>query len=142
MSSINDKDHNFILKPCSEKEKEYIHNKLVEHNVKFITDYEEFSFCYKDEDEKVVGGIVASRDNECLTIDFLWVDNSHRGKGIGAKLIKHMESIVVDKKCKLIYLNTFGFQAPEFYKKMGYELFGLLEECINGYDQYFFKKEL
>jgi len=53
-----------------------------------------------------------------------------------------MESIAVDKKCKLIYLNTFGFQAPEFYKKMGYELFGLLEECINGYNQYFFKKEL
>lgn len=142
MSSINDKGHNFILKPCSEKEKEYIHSKLVEHNAKFITDYEEFSFCYKDEDEKVVGGVVASRDNECLTIDFLWVDNSHRGKGIGAKLIKHMESIAVDKKCKLIYLNTFAFQAPEFYKKMGYKLFGLLEECINGYDQYFFKKEL
>lgn len=125
---------------CSDNEVEYIHNKLIEYNVKYITKFEEFKFCLKDSNGRIVGGIVTSKDNECMTIDFLWIDEELRGKGYGSELIKHIETIAKDTGCVVIWLNTFGFQGPKFYEKMGYELFGTLEKCINGYDQYFFRK--
>jgi len=40
------------------------------------------------------------------------------------------------------YLDTFDFQAPEFYKKYGYEVFGVLEDFPSGHTRYFMKKQL
>lgn len=125
---------------CGEKEANYIHNKIIEHNLKYITEYEEYILCLKDNSANIIGGVVASKDNERMTINYLWVDDSARGNGYGTKLIKHIEEIAIDKGCTVVWLNTFGFQAPDFYIKTGYELFGTLENCINGYNQYLFKK--
>lgn len=133
-------NNNLNLNTCSEEEKEYIHNKLIEYNAKYITDYEDISFCYKNESNEIVGGIAGSRDNECITIDYFWIDEEFRGKGIGSKLLEKLELIAKEKKSKVINLSTFDFQAPEFYKKQGYELFGKLDNCINGHSQYFFRK--
>jgi GNAT superfamily N-acetyltransferase len=127
---------------CGEKEANYIRNKIIEHNLKYITEYEEYVLCLKDNCENIIGGIVASKDNERMTINYLWVDDSARGNDYGSRLIKHIEEIAINKECAVVWLNTFGFQAPDFYIKMGYELFGILENCINGYNQYFFKKIL
>jgi ribosomal protein S18 acetylase RimI-like enzyme len=127
---------------CGEKEANYIRNKIIEHNLKYITEYEEYVLCLKDNCENIIGGIVASKDNERMTINYLWVDDSARGNDYGSKLIKDIEEIAINKECAVVWLNTFGFQAPDFYIKMGYELFGILENCINGYNQYFFKKIL
>jgi len=124
---------------CGEKEADYIHKKLIEHNLKYITDYDEYIYCFRDNCENIIAGVVASRENERMTIDYLWVDDSVRGKGYGTRLVKHIEEVAKDKGCMVVWLNTFGFQAPDFYIKQGYELFGILEKCINGYNQYFFK---
>jgi GNAT superfamily N-acetyltransferase len=127
---------------CGEKEANYIRNKIIEHNLKYITEYEEYVLCLKDNCENIIGGVVASKDNERMTINYLWVDDSARGNDYGSKLIKDIEEIAINKECAVVWLNTFGFQAPDFYIKMGYELFGILDNCINGYNQYFFKKIL
>lgn len=131
-----------LVLDCNEEEATYIHEKLIEHNIKFITHFEEFKFCLKDYEGKIIGGIIASKDNECMTIDFLWVDEDKRGKGLGRILVNHLEAVAERRGCVVIWLNTFEFQGPEFYKRMNYELFGTLEKCINGYSQYFFRKAL
>ncbi|MPM66635.1 hypothetical protein SDC9_113545 [bioreactor metagenome] len=77
-----------------------------------------------------------------MTIDFLWVDEDKRGRGLGRVLVNHLEDVAERSGCVVIWLNTFEFQGPEFYKRMNYELFGTLEKCINGYSQYFFRKAL
>lgn len=140
MEKTDRSSQELALTRCGEKEAVYIRKKLIEHNLKYITEYEEYTLCLKDNCENIIGGVVASKDNERMTINYLWVDDSARGNGYGAKLIKHVEEIAIDKRCTVIWLNTFGFQAPDFYIKMGYELFGVLENCINGHNQYFFKK--
>ena len=40
------------------------------------------------------------------------------------------------------YLDTFSFQAPDFYKKLGYQVFGELPDFPTGHQRYFLKKEL
>ena len=43
---------------------------------------------------------------------------------------------------KLIHLDTFDFQAKEFYKKQGYVVFGKLDDCPENHCRYFMKKLL
>ena len=46
----------------------------------------------------------------------------YRNKHIGSKLIETVENYFRDKGFENINLTTYDFQAPEFYKKCGYEV--------------------
>jgi hypothetical protein len=46
------------------------------------------------------------------------------------------------KGCKLVHLDTYSFQAPEFYKKQGYDIFGILDGYPEGIKRYYLKKDL
>ena len=45
-----------------------------------------------------------------------------------------------EKGCHLIHLDTFDFQAKDFYIKHGYEVFGVLDECPKKHKRYYLKK--
>ncbi|MBV1820626.1 hypothetical protein [Anaerosalibacter bizertensis] len=47
-----------------------------------------------------------------------------------------------EKECKLIHLDTFDFQAKDFYIKHGYEVFGILDDCPSGHKMYYMKKNI
>lgn len=53
-----------------------------------------------------------------------------------------MEQAALEKGCTFIYLDTFSFQAPAFYEKHGYEVFGTLDNFSEGVKQYFLQKRL
>ncbi|MGN0144593.1 MAG: GNAT family N-acetyltransferase, partial [Clostridium sp.] len=76
----------------------------------------------------------------CLYIDVLWVSEEYRKHGLGSRLLNEIESIATEKGCHLIHLDTFDFQAKDFYIKHGYEVFGVLDECPEGHKRYFLKK--
>jgi hypothetical protein len=39
-------------------------------------------------------------------------------------------------------LDTFSFQAPDFYKQHGYQVFGELQDFPSGHQRYYLKKQL
>lgn len=41
-----------------------------------------------------------------------------------------------------IILDTFDFQAKNFYIKQGYEIFGILDNCPEGHKRYYMKKNI
>ena len=56
--------------------------------------------------------------------------------------IKKFKKIIFKKNLNLIHLNTFYFHAQKFYKKQGYEVFGVLDDCPKGHKRYFMKKKI
>lgn len=40
------------------------------------------------------------------------------------------------------FLDTFDFQACEFYEKHGYTAFGVLEDCPTGHCRFYMEKKL
>ena len=66
----------------------------------------------------------------------------YRGQGLGKQLMEKAELRAKEKRCSLIHLNTFDFQAPEFYKKLGYTVFGELNNSPTGHKMYFLKKDI
>lgn len=137
--------HLKIIQQWEQSDREFIRKKVIEHNMKQIPDrlktsVEMVSFILKDEEQKIVGGITGNMFWRHLHIDFLWVDKAVRGKGYGSKLLNKMENFALESGCRFIDLDTFSFQAPEFYKKHGFQVFGVLENHPEGFNQYFLQK--
>jgi len=89
-----------------------------------------------------VGGIFCATYCDTLYIDNFWIDEEYRKNGYGKSLIIQAESIASSMGCKLSHTSTFSYQSPEFYKKMGYIVFGIIDDYQEGIVQYFLKKKL
>lgn len=94
----------------------------------------ELAFFLRDEKDSVVGGVKGSYTNYgWLWIDLLFVSDTVRGSGYGSKLLKRIEDEARNNGCKNVYLNSFSFQAVNFYKKQGYKVFGELKNFPEGH---------
>lgn len=133
-----------IHKGYNEEETGFIRYKLVKHNKSIVeyTEEEKMSFTIKDENDNIFGGLVGHTDWGCFFIDLLWLDDALRGLGKGQELIAMAEQYAREEACHLMRLETFSFQAPEFYKKLGFKVMGELKDFPKGYTHYYMYKEL
>ena len=125
----------------------YVDNLIVEFNqsqVPFTQGPEPVAANYVIKDNgKIVAGINAIIYHwAMLYIDVLFVDAQYRGRGLGSQLLQTVEEQAKSFGSKLSHLDTFDFQARDFYLKHGYEIFGTLENCPEGYNRYYMKKIL
>ena len=77
-----------------------------------------------------------------LHIDLMWIREDLRGCGYGGSLLMAAEDEARRRGAKNAYLDTFSFQAPDFYKRSGYRVFGELRDFPAGYQRYFLTKRL
>lgn len=126
------------------EESKHVLKKLIEFNSKCVPNgtYEEVNLCLKDDNGEIIAGLNSGILWNWMEIDILWVDDNHRGQGLGKRLLKEAEQIARAKNCTFIKLNTFSFQAPEFYKKYGYEVVAIFENAPIGCKHYYYKKDL
>jgi len=97
----------------------------------------------KDDQGKVLGGLNALIYCwKCLSIDVLWVDQASRGLDIGTSLLKAVEDYARDQGCRISHLDTFDFQAKDFYIKQGYQVVGQIDNCPEGHTRYYMSKVL
>ena len=96
----------------------------------------------EDEQGNLLAGLVAETFGYWLEIEYLYVSEDLRGKGIGSEILNRAEQEARERKCKYSFVNTFQFQAPDFYKKHGYkEVFALKDYPYTG-ERYYYTKEL
>lgn len=91
---------------------------------------------------KVIAGLSGESHWGALFISMLWVDQPFRKMGYARSLLEHAESIARKRSCRKVYLNTFTFQAPDFYMKCGYKLIGELTNVPPGHSRKWFAKVL
>ena len=77
-----------------------------------------------------------------LFVNWLWVAAPYRRRGIGSRLLVGAEAAAREKGCRGAYLDTFTFQAPEFYPRHGYREFGRLEDHPRGHARIWLAKIL
>lgn len=95
------------------------------------------------EGEQYIGGVVGSMVWGLLYIQLLAVDHVYRGKGIGADLLQAIEDQARQQGAKVSELTTMSWQAPHFYMKYGYTIFGEIHDIpIEGQTKYYMKKNL
>lgn len=73
----------------------------------------------------------------------LFVEKEHRFQGIGSELLKTLEKKLLQLSINKIWTWTAAYEAPEFYKKLGYEVFVEMENWYsNGDSRVGFRKEI
>ena len=89
-----------------------------------------------------VGGLTARIGYSRMFVELLYVPDTLRGQGLGEQLMRQAEALARESGCTGIWLDTFSFQAPGFYKKLGYDEFGILTDYPPGFTRHYLHKTL
>jgi GNAT superfamily N-acetyltransferase len=99
-------------------------------------------FVLRAPDQTVVGGVIGETHYDWFYVNLMWIREDLRDQGYGHRLLMLAEEEARQRGAKHAYLDTFSFQAPGFYQRHGYEVFGRLDDFPVGHQRYFLKKQL
>lgn len=96
-----------------------------------------------DTDGELAGGLVGHTWATWLHVTYLWVDERHRGRGLGTGLLARAEHIAATERAgRASRVETWDFQAPRFYEKQGYEVVCVVPDYPPGITEYTLVKRL
>ena len=96
----------------------------------------------RDNADAIIGGLWGSTGYGWLFTQFLVVPAGMRGRGIGTEIMQRAEREAVARGCHGAWLDTFEFQARQFYERIGYTCFSELPDYPVGFSRFFMKKNL
>jgi len=128
----------------TEEQRQAILQPLIEYNDAQTggSKSEPFALMVKDEKGAILGGLYGRMIFRWMFIELLSVPEQCRGQGIGSKLMAQAQALAKEKNCYGLWLDTFDFQAPEFYKKLGFSQFGEIVDYPPGHKRHYFQKRL
>lgn len=115
---------------------------LVEHVEKFVgpSTFKELTLTVRDSQGELIGGLNGQSNWQWLFVKMVWVKEDYRYKGLGTTLLKAAEIEARRRNLSGVWLDTFSFQSPDFYKKHGYAEFGKIDNYPFGHTRHFFVK--
>ncbi len=96
----------------------------------------------RDDQGRALGGLIGTTVWGWLQVTGLWVSDQIRGQGYGIALMQAGEAEALRRGCHHALLDTFDFQAREFYQRLGYEVFGEVRDFPRGHTRFFMQKPL
>ena len=133
-----------IEESAHEQDQQAIRDGLFRFNTAHAGDdhHQPVTLVVRDVQGQVIGGLLGMTYWGWLAIDILWLDDSVRGQGLGQQLMARAEQIAVERGCHSAHLDTMSFQALGFYLKLGYTVWGQLDDLPRGHRRIFLKKSL
>ena len=104
--------------------------------------YDAFCFAAEDRQGRIAGVITGRAYYNEVHIGDLIVGEPYRRCGLGSRLVRAVEEAYAGRGYDIVTLTTFGFQAPEFYLKLGYQTEFVRENRDPRLSKYFLKKSL
>src|SRR4051812_23332718 len=104
------------------EERDYVESRIISFNRSKVPFTQEEDFIHLSYVTRNSGEIIAGINAllycwKCLYIDILWVDEAYRAHGYGSALLQHVEQVAKSYGSHLTHLDTFDFQAKDFYLK-------------------------
>ena len=141
--------NNFTIEEATSEDEKFIANKIKEYNSKKTPLMEQVAVerifkTMKDLEGNIIGGIlsIVNHYSKSLYIDILWIKEEYRKDRYGSILMDEVEREAKEKGVYLLNLDTFDFQAKDFYIKRGYELYAVLNDCPVNHKRYYLKRIL
>jgi GNAT superfamily N-acetyltransferase len=96
----------------------------------------------RDRRGRLQGGLILQSYWKESYVELLWLSQRMRGLGTGSKLIAEAERRARRRGSVLLHLNTYSFQAPGFYEKLGFKRLGGMQGSPRGESRHFYAKKL
>jgi 8-oxo-dGTP pyrophosphatase MutT (NUDIX family)/GNAT superfamily N-acetyltransferase len=125
------------------KDRKAIEDALIEFNAPYFQGWQagRLAVLVRDEGRQIAAGLDGALYAGWLFVNNLWACAGLRGRGVGRELLARAERYAFERGCHSAWLDAFSFQAPEFYRRLGYEDFGTLEYPPE-HHRHFLKKRL
>ena len=111
-------------------------------NATGLFDGEEFAAAVRDSNGRIIAGVSGHTWGGCCRVSQLWVHESARKQDVGTSLMVAVEAHAVSKKCTQIVLSSHSFQAPDFYRRLGYVEHARISGYPGGHSDMHFTKFL
>lgn len=135
--------HFNITSTPKSQEEDFIIQQLWLHNSAYApVDIVPLLITTTNDNNEIIAGLISRTWWNSLEIQYLWVNKNHRKTGIGTKLMMQAEQEAINRGCHQAYVDTFDFQAIDFYKRMGYGEYGHLDGYAHNHSRYYMSKRL
>ena len=139
-------DNDIIVKELDEELKLFIYKEFTDHAEEALGSDIRFgpamSFVIKDDNQENLATCVCQLYYGNLHIKYLIARKSHRGLGLGQRLLARAFDYGKEQDCKLAFLETMSFHALEFYLKLGFTIELAREGYVNDSSIYYLRKDL
>ncbi len=134
----------FECRPATDKEREITAQSLRAHTEQAVgkpVSHIPFGLVAYD-GERLAGSVVGKIFFDWLHLDLVWVEEGYRRCGVGRRLMEWSQAAAVKAGLSGIEVWTQSWQAPEFYRKIGYEEFAVLDDFTPGRKRHAFRRYL
>jgi ribosomal protein S18 acetylase RimI-like enzyme len=134
----------FEIKEPSSADTAFLDDKLYEFNASAtgIDDGVTLGVFLRDESDNIVAAAAGHTWGGTCELKQVWVAVEHRRSGLGRRLMAEAEAEAVRRGCQQLLLTTHSFQAPDFYRKLGFQVISELPEYPRGHSQLVLRKRL
>jgi GNAT superfamily N-acetyltransferase len=94
------------------------------------------------QDGEPLGGLIGRTSGGWLFTELLFVPESLRGGGLATKLLAMAEDEARRRGCYSAWIDTLNGKAQVLYERLGYRVFGELENYPMGSSRFFLRKSL
>jgi GNAT superfamily N-acetyltransferase len=124
-------------------DREFVDESLGRYNTTFLEDsrWSYFGIFVRADDGGIRAGLIGHCYAGWLFVALLWVAEELRRSGIGSGLMAEAERHGRTFGCHSAWVDTFTFQGPDFYPRLGYVEFARMD-VPPGHQRIFFRKRL
>lgn len=133
-----------VTRAPADAEIDELRDRLIEYNVSKhgYTDVSRIGLFLRGDDGALEAGAYAYGWGGVLEVELLWVSESARGRGLGTRIMEAVETEARGLGFSKIVLDTYSFQAPGFYEKLGFEAVSEIADFPEGHRHYLLVKKL
>jgi N-acetylglutamate synthase-like GNAT family acetyltransferase len=136
--------HRVEVEDPSSADIEFLEERLYEFNAGAtgITDGRSLGIFVRDESKRIVAGAAGNTWGRTCELRQVWVAAPLRGSGLGRRVMAEAEAEAVRRGCQQLVLTTHSFQAPDFYRKLGFQVVCELADHPLGHVHMLMRKRL
>ncbi len=122
----------------------FVEERLIGFNEARALPYDRRPLCVfvRDDAGTLIGGVTGDTNWGWLYLDCFWLPDTLRQDGLGSRILAVAEAEAMARGCTRARLFSYSFQAPGFYERHGYEVFGTLDDYPPGHAQIWLRKRL